>query len=117
LKEASNYLERLAVKRNGRMLLLAAQEIECIEADDNYVRLYSANVPYLLRETLTKLIAKLDPKRFMRVHRSAVVNIDKIAHIQPAFHGEYYLILTSGKQLTLSRTYRDSFFQRFGHPR
>lgn len=114
--KANDYLHRIAVKRNGRMFLIPTAEIECIEAEDNYVRISYGDTSYLLRETLGNLADKLDPKRFMRVHRCALMNIEKLEHAETGFHGQYHLVLSNGKQLTLSRTYRDNFFNTFGHP-
>jgi two-component system, LytTR family, response regulator len=115
ISEPATYLARMVVKHDGRMRLLATGDIECFESEDNYVRLYSGGDSYLVRETLGRLEMRLDPMRFIRVHRRALINVERLKEIQTGFHGEYYLLLASGKQLTLSRTYRDSFFKKFGH--
>jgi len=115
LEQRPRYLERVAVKRNGRIRLLAMAEIDCLESDDNYVRVTSGDVSYLLRDSLTRFEEKLDPLYFIRVHRCAIVNVTKLEHIETSFRGEYKLVLNSGKRLTLSRSYRDNFFEKFGH--
>jgi two-component system LytT family response regulator len=117
VREPPKFLDRITVKKDGRMLLLNAREIDWIEAEDNYVLLHGRHGPYLLRQTLTNLEAKLDPDRFIRVHRGAMINIDALAQFTPEFHGGYRLDLKSGKQLSLSRSYRDKFFAKFGYPR
>jgi two-component system LytT family response regulator len=106
LKAGPRYLERLVVKTGGRVFFLDVSEILCIEAEGNYVRVYDQTKHYLLRETISGLEEQLDPKQFLRIHRSAIVKIDKIKELQPWFHGEYRIILENGKQLTLSRNYR-----------
>jgi two-component system LytT family response regulator len=106
LKAGPRYLERLVVKTGGRVFFLDVSEILCIEAEGNYVRVYDHTKHYLLRETISGLEEQLDPKQFLRIHRSAIVKIDKIKELQPWFHGEYRIILENGKQLTLSRNYR-----------
>jgi len=106
LKAGPRYLERLVVKTGGRVFFLDVAEILCIEAEGNYVRVYDQTKHYLLRETISGLEEQLDPKQFLRIHRSAIVKIDKIKELQPWFHGEYRIILENGKQLTLSRNYR-----------
>jgi two-component system, LytTR family, response regulator len=116
-KESRKFVDRITVKKNGRMLLLSVREIDWIEAQDNYVLLHGRDGSYLLRQTLTNLEARLDPDLFIRVHRGAMINIDGLAQFTPEFHGGYRLDLKSGKQLTLSRGYRDKFFAKFGHPR
>jgi two-component system, LytTR family, response regulator len=115
-RRSSAYVERITVKRNGRMLLLRAQDIEWIEAEDNYVLLYSGKEAYILRETLSNIERRLDPQSFIRVHRCAIVNIEALKEFRPGFHGTYGIELKSGIKLRLSRGYREKFFERFGYP-
>ncbi|MFQ5675696.1 MAG: LytR/AlgR family response regulator transcription factor [bacterium] len=103
---AQEFLERLVIKTGGRVIFLKTHEIDWIEAAGNYVRLYVGKDSHLLRETMTKIETKLDPSHFLRIHRSAIVRIDRIRALQPWFHGEYVVTLQSGKQLTSSRSYR-----------
>lgn len=108
------HLERLVIKMNGHVFFVKADEIDWLEAEGNYVRLHTGKESYLLRDTISALETQLDPKRFIRVHRSAIVNIDRITELQPWFHGEYRIILQEGVQLTLSRTYRDKLHELLG---
>jgi len=115
LKSGPRYLERLVVKTGGRVFFLDVDDIHCIEAEGNYVRVHDKAKHYLLRETISGLEEQLNPKEFLRIHRSAIVKIDKIKELQPWFHGEYRIILENGKQLTLSRNYRANLQDAVGH--
>ncbi|HEY6330506.1 MAG TPA: LytTR family DNA-binding domain-containing protein [Blastocatellia bacterium] len=110
LKPAPEYRERFAVRTGGRIVLVTADEVEWIEAEDKYVRLHTGTGSYLVRETLTRLQDTLDPKRFIRVHRSALVRVDSVREIHPDFHGDYRIVLKGGAKLALGRSYRDKFF-------
>ena len=116
IKTRHVYLERLVIKTNGHVFFLKTDEIDWIEAEGNYVRLHTSKESYLLRDTISALEAQLDPKRFLRVHRSAIVNIDRVQEMQPWFHGEYRIILKGGAQLTLSRSYREKLHELLGRP-
>lgn len=105
--------DRLAVREGGRIVLVPVEEIDWIEAADNYVRLHRGNRYHLLRESLGRLEETLDPRRFARIHRSAMVNLSRVKALEPAPGGEYDVILTDGRRLTLSRSYRDRFQGRF----
>ena len=115
LKAGSKYIERLVIKAEGRVFFLGVEEIHYIEAEGNYVGVHNGQKSYLLRETISSLEAQLDPKKFLRIHRSAIVKIDRIKELQPWFHGEYRVILESGKQLMLSRNYRAKLQSAFGN--
>jgi two-component system LytT family response regulator len=115
LKAGSKYIERLVVKTAGRVFFLDVNDLDCIEAEGNYVRVHNGAKSYLLRETISGLETQLDPKKFLRIHRSAIVRIDKIKELQPWFHGEYHVILEGGKQLTLSRNYRANLQEAVGN--
>ena len=115
LKAGSNkYLERLVIKANGRIYFLDVNEIDWIEAEGNYVSVHSAKKSHLLRETISSLESQLNPKKFVRIHRSSIVRIDQIQELQPWFHGEYRIILHDGTQLTLSRNHRDKLQEALG---
>jgi two-component system LytT family response regulator len=114
LKAESKYLERLVIKSGGRVFFLEAGEIDWIEAEGNYVSVHSGKKSHLLRETISSLEAQLDPKKFRRIHRSAIVQLDKIKELQPWFHGEYRIILHSGAELMLSRNYRENLQDALG---
>jgi two-component system LytT family response regulator len=107
LKVPQGYLERLVIRSSGRIFFLKAEEIDWIEAAGNYVRLHTGKESHLLRETMNSLEQKLDPARFLRIHRSTIVRIDRIAELQPLFHGDYVVVLQGGTRLTLSRGYRE----------
>jgi two-component system LytT family response regulator len=110
------YLNRITVKRNGRILLVPAHDIEWIEAEDNYVLVHLGNEAYMLRQTLSNIQNRLDPDTFVRIHRSAIVNIEALKELQSGFDGAYQLELKSGTKLRLSRSYREKFFGKFGYP-
>ncbi len=100
-------LDRLVVRSGGRVIFLKAEEIDWVEAAANYVCLHVGKESHLLRDTMNSFEAKLDPAQFMRIHRSIIVNLEKIRALQPCNNGEYIVILENGKELSLSRSYRD----------
>lgn len=106
LGQTKKYLEKLMIRDGGRVFFLRADEIDWIEAAGNYVRLHAGKEEYLYRETMTKLEGQLNPERFARIHRSAIVNTERIKELQPWFRGEYVIVLRDNQKLTLSRTYR-----------
>jgi two-component system LytT family response regulator len=114
LKAGNRYLERLVIKAGGRIYFIDTAEIDWIEAEGNYVSVHSAKKSHLLRETISSLEAQLDPKKFVRIHRSSIVRLDFIQELQPWFHGEYRVILNDGTQLTLSRNHRDKLQEALG---
>jgi two-component system LytT family response regulator len=116
LKTEQKHLERLMVKSQGRVFFLRTEEIDWIEAEGNYVRLHVVKESHLLRETMNHLASRLDPQKFLRIHRSTLVNIERIKELQPMFSGDYTVILRDGTELTLSRTYRDNFLELFDNP-
>lgn len=105
---------RFAIKAPGRMYFIRQDEIDWIEAADNYVNLHSGAETHLIRETMNALEQRLDPTRFLRIHRSTIVNADRIKELRPWFHGEYIVLLRNGTELTLSRTYRERILQALG---
>jgi two-component system LytT family response regulator len=98
--------ERLLVKSAGRIVFLPHEEIDWIEAAGNYMRIHAGGEIHLMRETMTGLAKRLDPDRFARIHRSAMVNIDRIKELAPSRKGEFDVFLQSGERLTLSRKFR-----------
>ena len=117
IRDAENgkeYPERLLVRTLGRIHFVKVNEIEWIEAAGNYVKLHVGHDTHLLRETMQAMEARMDPRRFLRIHRSTIVNIDCIKELQPLFHGDYVVILKNATQLTLSRGYRERVQSRFG---
>jgi two-component system, LytTR family, response regulator len=103
--------DRLAIKAEGRVIFLKTADIDWIEAADNYVKIHSGAEAHLLRETMGSLEERLASPQFLRISRSAIVNVDRIKELQPLFHGEYVLLLRNGTRLTLSRNYRDRLAQ------
>ena len=106
LASERRYLTRMPVKSEGRVLVVDLAEVDWIGAADNYVVLHVGQQEHVIRETMGRLERELDPDRFVRIHRSAIVQIDRIAELQPDFHGEFTVRLRDGTTLTLSRTYR-----------
>jgi two-component system LytT family response regulator len=116
VKSQSGYLERLLVKMGGRVIFVKTEEIDWIAAEGNYSRLHTKSEQYLVREVIGTLETQLDPKKFLRIHRSTIVQIDRIRELHPYFQGEHYLILRDGTQLTLSRSYQKRLQELFGRP-
>ncbi len=106
LQARARHRDRILVKAGGRAFFLKADEIDWIEAEGKYVRLYVGRESYLLREAIGSIEAQLDAKMFLRIHRSAIVNIDRVRELQPWFNHEYRVILRAGTQLMLSRSCR-----------
>jgi two-component system LytT family response regulator len=107
-------LWRLAVRDNGHVLFLTAEEIEWIEAAGNYVRLNAGGAPHLLRETMSGIEAKLPRGRFLRIHRSAIVNLEAVRALVPSPRGDSAVVLRSGKRLPLSRGCRGRLEEALG---
>ncbi len=114
LKSRPKPIERLVIKAGGRVFFLRVDEIDWIEAAANYVKLHVGKESHLLRETINSLAAKLDPDKFLRIHRSIIVNFERVKELQPWFHGDYVVILQDGKQLTSSRSYRERLHKLLG---
>jgi two-component system, LytTR family, response regulator len=103
----SRYQTRFMVRDGERYLFVRAGDVQAFEANGNYIRLRTSDGSYMVRMTMAELEKKLDPARFARIHRSAVVNIDRIEKITPAWHGDFEVRLAGGQQLRLSRNFRD----------
>ncbi|MCI0691966.1 LytTR family DNA-binding domain-containing protein [candidate division KSB1 bacterium] len=112
--EASSRLDRLVIKSGGRVFFLKTEEIDWIEGAGVYAKLHAGGKTHLYRETVGGLAAQLDPERFVRIHRSNLVNIDRIKELQPYSHGEYIIILKDETRLKLSRSYRPMLQMRLG---
>lgn len=104
--------DRLAIRDAGRILFLQPEEIDWIEAEGNYVRLHVGKESHLLRETMSATEARLASKKFLRVSRSTIVNLERVAEWQPLFHGDSVVILRDGTRLTVSRVYREALDRR-----
>ena len=115
LQAKKDRLTRLVIKSAGRIVFLRVEEIDWIEAADNYVRVHAGKESHLIRETLQSLEKRLDPGKFLRIHRSFLVNLDRIRELRPIFHGDYAVKLADGTELTLSRNYREKLLEPLGH--
>ena len=114
LKPAAAKIDRFVIKSGGRVFFVRAEEIDWIEAAGNYVKLHVGKEAHLFRETMSALEARLHPDTFYRIHRSHIVNIERVKELQPWFNGEYVVLLKDGTQLTLSRGYREKLQERIG---
>lgn len=116
LKAEKDFPERLVLKTAGRVFFIKTTDIDWIEAAGNYVKLHTGKDAHLLRETMNKTEAKLNPEKFLRIHRSSLVNIDRIKELNPLFNGDYAVIMQDKTELSLSRNYHDrlrELFERF----
>lgn len=102
----SGHLDRIVIKLSDRVVLLNVDEIDWISAAGVYLELHAGATTHLYRSSLTGLLARLDPKRFIRIHRSAVVNTDRIKEFRARGHSDYTVMLRDGTHVTLSRAYR-----------
>lgn len=108
--------DRIIVESHDRLLFVRVDDIDAIEAAGNHVRLHAHGEAYLRRDTLNAFEATLPPDRFIRIHRSHVVNLERIKELRPSLHGEYVVVLSNGTSLPLSRRHREALKQRFGRP-
>ena len=106
-RNENEYLTRLMIKSAGRVFFLKVDEVDWIEADNYYVQLHVGRKAHLLRETMNELEQKLDPNKFLRIHRSTIVNLERIKEMQPYLNGDYLVILHDGTELKLSRSRRE----------
>jgi two-component system, LytTR family, response regulator len=104
--------DRIAIRNNGRVVFVKIEDIDWVEASDNYVCLHCGKETHILRETMSQLEIRLDPARFLRVHRSTIVNLDRIKELQPWFRGDYRVILRDGTELTLTKSHREKLESR-----
>jgi len=103
---STRWIERRFVLRTGgRISFLKAGEVDWIEAAGNYLRLHAGKEAHLIRETMKGIEERLEPGMFVRIHRSVIVNVERIAELEPAFHGEYWVVLRDGTRLASSRSY------------
>ncbi|HEU4557852.1 MAG TPA: LytTR family DNA-binding domain-containing protein [Longimicrobium sp.] len=111
---SAGYAERIVVKKNNRVTLVDTATIDWIEASDYVVRIHAGAAVHVLREPISDLEKRLDPRRFFRVHRSTIVNLASVKELQPLFHGEYVVIMRDGTELRLSRSRRERLQQLLG---
>ncbi len=105
---------RLIIKSSGRIYFVRTADIDWCEAAGNYVRVHTGTQSHLVRDTMSHVESQLDPQQFVRIHRSTIVNVDRIQEIRSSFHGEYVVTLRGGTRVTLSRGYRDAVQARLG---
>ncbi|HEX7419054.1 MAG TPA: LytTR family DNA-binding domain-containing protein [Thermoanaerobaculia bacterium] len=115
-ERAATYARRFLVRVHEKVVVVRAEDIDWIEAADYYASIHAGPASYLLRETMAELERRLDPERFFRVHRSAIVNLDRIREVHPLFRGDCTLVLSNGTQVRLSRTRREEFARLFAAP-
>ncbi len=106
-----DYPERIMVSVGKKFIFVHTAEIQHISAEEKYVNLHTSDGKYLLRETMSNMEKRLDPRKFARIHRSAIVNLEFIKEIQSWSHGDYIAILKNGKKLTVSRRYKNGIFK------
>src|SRR5262249_8558990 len=106
------YLHRVMIKLANRVVLLKVDEIDWVEADGNYAKLHVGQRSHLLREKMNDLEAQLNPDRFVRIHRSIIVNLDRVKELHPHFNGDYIVVLNDGTKLRLSRSRREHLQER-----
>ena len=106
--------ERIALKADRKIILLRTAEIEWIEAAGNYVNIHTKGAAYFVRETMSSIEGKMPSERFMRIHRSTIVNLDRIKELKAGSNGEYLVRMQNGEELTLSRGYRSQLQRLLG---
>ncbi len=114
---SDRYLDRLMIRSSGKIFFVKTAEIDWVEAAANYVRLHVGRESHVIRETISNLAERLDPAHFARIHRSTIVNLDRVKEMQPWFSGEYIVILRDGTRLKLSRGYRERLEEQLGRSR
>lgn len=114
ISKKKDYLERIPVPVKGRFLFFNVRDLDWIEAEGNYLRLHGNGGSHLIRGNMNEMEAKLDPGKFMRIHRSTIVNLQRIREVQPWFHGHHRVVMTSGQELKLSRYQKDKLRQLLG---
>ena len=112
LRPADPSSERLAIKTDGKVVFVRLDEVDWLEAADNYVMVHAGAERHLLRETLNALEARLPRRQFLRISRSALVSLERIKEFHPLFHGDGVIVLRNGTRVNLSRNYREQFDKR-----
>jgi two-component system, LytTR family, response regulator len=108
--QSDRWLSRIPIKQKNGIIFVLVEGIVWIDAADKYVELHTADRTYLARQTIQTLEETLDPKQFVRIHRSTIVRKAAVRGLHPLFHGDYLVRLNNGTELTLSRNFRESFF-------
>jgi two-component system, LytTR family, response regulator len=108
-------IDRITVKANGKLVVLKVKDIDWVEAEQDYVSLHVGAKTYLLRDTIAALEEKVGPAGFVRIHRSTLLNVDRVRELHPLTKGEYTVILHNGTELKLSRNYREAVEKLTGY--
>lgn len=104
----ARFADRIPVRQGNTIVLVRPRDVDWIEAQGNYVLLHTSKAAFTVRDTIGGIEGQLDPSRFRRVHRSTIVNVEKIRELRPQAHGDYRVVLEGGTELTLSRSYRSA---------
>jgi two-component system LytT family response regulator len=107
IKNEPKYLKRLTVRSRGKTVFVAVDDIDYIEAEGNYLSVQTGKEAHLIRSAMHQFENRLDPEKFARIHRSTIINIDRVKEMHPLFNGDQSVIMKNGKELVLSRNYRD----------
>jgi len=114
--QKQSYLKKMLVKSNGRLIILHTDSIDWIEAWGDYIRLHCKGKTHIVRQKISNVEERLDPRQFLRIGRSAIVNVDRVKELEPLNHGDHIISLYDNTQLNLSRNYRDRLIALFdGH--
>jgi Response regulator of the LytR/AlgR family len=111
LETSPSLATRFVVRRNDKLTMLRADDVDWVEGASNYVNLHVKSSEYRLRVSIRSLMERLDPAMFVRIHKSTIVNVDRIREVQPWFSGDYVAILQDGRQLRVSRTFAPSLLR------
>jgi two-component system LytT family response regulator len=113
LKSDKNFPERLIVNHKDRLIIVLIKDVDWIETYGNYLKIHTRGKTYLLRETMNNFSARIDPEKYLRIHRSTLINLERIKELQLIFGGQYAVVLHDGTKLTLSRNYRKTVLDIF----
>ena len=113
LKTNRDFLDRLVINHKDHLVVISVKEVDSVTAYGNYLKVHTGGKTYLLRDTISNLSEQLDPAIFLRIHRSTIVNAERIKEFQPMFGGQYSVILKDGSEFALSRNYRKEVLSRF----
>jgi two-component system, LytTR family, response regulator len=116
MQKKASYAGRIVARKDNRIYFLKVEEIDWIKADGRHVSVQTGDQSFLVRQSIGELEGRLNPEKFIRIHRSVIVNVDQICEMQPWFHGDYRVFLANGTELLLSRNRRDKLHSLLGTP-